>query len=188
MKNLFLILAWIAVNSSILNSQKISNEDLVNRFFAGMNQQNFEIIKSSTAEKFTITEGDQVLCNSREEFYSLFRWDSVFIPEFEIIEFMKHESYLRATISKSCKRIRFLHDSPLIYNVDIFIEGERIREMRTRDYLNADFRKWTLRRDMLKVWSEEKHSEIPEFINDMSVDGARNYVRAIELWEKEKLK
>jgi len=174
---LFLILAVQATSC-----QQIMPKNPVPLFFNYMNEGDFVKISEVITQDFTIVEGDQVLCSDPEGFYTLFQWDSVFNPSFEILEIESEKNKTRLSISKTCKRIEFLNREPLRYIVDVYTTGGKISRMETQDYIDTDFRKWSNRRDKLVQWTRENHPEIPGFIIDISIEGAQNYILAINLF------
>ena len=98
-------------------------------------------------------------------------------------KYLSVDKNMEAIISKTCKRIRFLHDSATVYKVSIAFEGNKITCMETFDYEVFDFGKWQSNRDSLVKLIDENHPYLSGFVNDQTLTGAQNYLKAIELYE-----
>lgn len=59
----------------------------------------------------------------------------------------------------------------------------KIEELECKD---ADWNIWQKKRDSLVSWTKKNHPELDGFINDMTMNGAINYLKAIELYETDK--
>ncbi|WPP49957.1 hypothetical protein [Catalinimonas niigatensis] len=59
-------------------------------------------------------------------------------------------------------------------------------KLESLECLNADWNIWQTERDSLVNWTRNNHPKLDGFIHDLTMDGAINYLKAIELYEKRK--
>lgn len=52
--------------------------------------------------------------------------------------------------------------------------------------VDADWNIWQMERDSLVKWVSINHPELDGFIHDLTMNGAINYLKAIELYENSK--
>jgi hypothetical protein len=162
-------------------------EEIAIEYINALNASDFEKINSNISDSILTVEGDFIVTNSRENYYVHFQWDSVFVPNYKVIETEKiTENSLEITLSKECKRIHYLHDTATVYKVLMEFEDHQITKITTTDYLHFDFTKWQSRRDTLVAWIDQNHPELNGFVFDQSALGAKNYLKAIELYREDK--
>ncbi len=182
-KSIFIIVISILLFSYGCSDSK-KHEKLVYDYFAALNEADFNKAKSCVTDSIIFTEGDFVLTRSIEDLHTHLQWDFVFEPQYKVLELTTVDKKMEAIISKTCKRIRFLHDSATVYKVSIDFEEDKISKMKNFDFVVFDFAKWQSRRDTLVKWVDENHPELTGFIFDQTAKGAQNYLKAIELYEK----
>ncbi len=178
----------IAISVLLFNcntSSKKSQEDIVRGFYAELNKADFKQISKFITDSIKTSEGGEVLTKTKEDFYKFFQWDSVFAPIYKIIDLKKIDNKIEITVSKSCKRIRFLHDKATVSKIVTTFKENKIHTINTVDYLVFDFQKWQSRRDTLLKRMEINHSDFPSFIHDQTLHGAYNYSKAIDLFLSE---
>jgi len=156
----------------------------VKDFYKGLNNDDFESISNLISDNIRITEGTYNLTNSKASFYTQFQWDSVFTPQYEIVEISDYEYGIEATISKECQRILFLMDTAMVYKVKINFRDDKIIRMNTEEYISLDFNKWQNNLDELLEWMKEDHPELIGSQNDLTLAGAQNYLKAINLFKE----
>ncbi len=112
------------------------------------------------------------------------KWDSVFDPTYEILVMEEVNGVVRAKISKTDKRISFLHNGPIVTNETILFNNDKINRVEKTKYLIFNEITFVKNRDELVDWIQKNHPELNGFINDQTKDGGLNYLKAIELYKK----
>lgn len=158
------------------------DEKLVTEYYKGLNQSDFNKVKNVLADTFTVIEGDWIVKYSNADYYDWFAWDSVFNPSYRINDFELTDSGIIFTVSKSCKRIDFLHGDKLDYKVKALIENKKISSISTERYLNMDFERWGETRDTLISWVDKEHPDLSGFMNKQNSEYAIKYLKAIQLY------
>jgi hypothetical protein len=159
---------------------------IVREFYTALNNSN--LIKASIFidDNIVASEFQFIQVQSKDEWLTQFKWDSVFNPTYTILELKEVDGKVVATVSKECKRIRFLHDSATIYKVEYgFLDG-KIKKDSIFEYLVFDFEKWQSRRDSLVSWVDLNHPDLSGFIYDQTISGGQKYLDAIKFYENEK--
>ncbi|MFA5649046.1 MAG: hypothetical protein WC951_12160 [Bacteroidales bacterium] len=184
---LFILFGLITILLSCnLNQKNREREELVRDYYNGFNTGDYGLISNTVCDSIKITEKEYILTRTRNELQRQFQWDSVFSPKYSLVDLKIKGNSAEVTISKICKRIAFLQDSALVYNVLIDFDGDKISEIQTTEYVFLDFLKWRPRRDNLTNWINENHPELAGFVSTQSVEGAQNYLIAIDLYKTEK--
>ena len=65
----------------------------------------------------------------------------------------------------------------------ISFNAGKISRIESMDCKDADWGLWQTERDTLVNWIDKNHMELNGFINDMTMNGAMNYLKAIELYK-----
>jgi len=182
-KSIFLIIVLLILVSCITENEQINREKLVSDYYVSLNSADFEKTLDCVSDSIVISEGDFILTRSKRDLYTHFQWDSVFKPKYKVLKLTTVDKNMEAVISKTCMRIQFLHNSATVYKVTIDFDGDKICKMETFDYEVFDFKKWQSNRDVLAKWIDENHPELTGFINDQTLNGAKKYLKAIELYK-----
>ncbi|MBN2396247.1 MAG: hypothetical protein JXC36_07285 [Candidatus Atribacteria bacterium] len=178
-----LIVIFISCHPRQIN---LTNEQIVANYYKGLNDGDFSLIINLVSDSIQTTEKEYIITRSRKELYQQFKWDSVFNPKYELIDLKADSNSIEATVSKTCKRIEFLQDTSLIIKVMIDLKNGQMTKIQIIDYVYINFAKWQPRRDSLVVWIDKKHPELSGFLNDFTIKGAENYLKAIEFYKNEK--
>jgi hypothetical protein len=160
-----------------------SNTKLVREYYACLNDHKPERALNFLSEDIIVSEFDFSQVRNRDQWQVQFAWDKTFLPAYEILEIHAVNDQVEAIVSKSDKRIRYLHDSPVVYKVKFAFSGSKIKSEHLYDYLEFNLDRWQTRRDSLVSWIEKNHPELSGFIHDQTTTGAEKYLKAIELYE-----
>jgi hypothetical protein len=151
-----------------------------------MNNRDFNQVKQSLADSIIITEMGYEVVKNLDAFRRHFLWDSFFRPDYSLMAFSENDTAIIATVAKLDKRIQFLQDSALVYQVSLAFKGGQIVGMSTIKYVKMNGRKWMSRRDLLAGWIDTNHPELSGFIHDLTPKGAQNFLQAMSLFKSER--
>ena len=182
MKKVLLLTAVILAITQC-GKQSFSPEALVGTYYQAFDDSDFDKIREVISDSLTIVEGDYITLYTNESFYEQFRWDSIFQTSYQIKELESNaDEQVIVTVSSSSVRYRFLKNDPLTCQFKISIEDKKIKKIEAMDCLEADWAVWEGERDSLVQWTQLHHPELDGFIHDLSMQGAMNYLKAIELY------
>lgn len=168
------------------SSDNLTPEEMVMGYINGLNESNFEHIESYISDSLTTREGGFVLSENSKDYYIHFQWDSVFSPKYSAIDSRRiSDNSVEVTLSKTCKRIKYLHDTPTVFKARIDFLNNQIVEIDNFDLIIFDTLKWISRRDSLVAWIKLNNPELDGFIYDQTPTGAQKYLKAIDLFETE---
>ena len=165
------------------SNEKLSPDELVTKYYNAFNASDFTQLVPLITDSITIIEGDYVMPFSHNSFYEHFKWDSIFQPTYKIVELEGQNNQIIATVASSSKRYKFLKNDPLICRFKISFNSNRIAKLEALECLNTDWNVWQEERDSLVNWIEANHPELDGFIHDLTMDGAKDYLKAIELYK-----
>ncbi|RMB58617.1 hypothetical protein EAX61_09760 [Dokdonia sinensis] len=183
-QSLFLITALCIMLGC--QQRTLSPEDAVTQYYNGFASGDYNEVKSVIDDSITLVAGDYVMPFSKESYYEQFKWDSIFQPKYELVSIEKQNDDIIATTTLSTIKHKFLKNDPMSCSYKIsFKEGaiSRIQELNCPD---ADWKTWAQRRDSLLSWINQNHPELDGFINDLTMRGAQNYLKAIDLYTTRK--
>ncbi len=184
--SLFLICCLMPL-SCTSSSDDLTPEKIVANYINGLNESNFESIKPYLSDSLTTMEGGFVLAKNCAEYYIHFQWDSVFTPQYSLINSKQLSDHsVEVTLSKIGKRIQYLHDTPTVYKAKFDFANNRITQIDNTDLMVFDTLKWTNRRDTLVTWIKIHHPDLDGFVYDQTPNGAQNYLKAIALFNSSK--
>ncbi len=177
----FLITVLVGCVILIGCSNKSENELILN-YFKAFNQSDFKELSKLVTSDFKMTEGDFSLCNSIDDFKTIFQWDSVFVPHYSVLSINKQAEEFDAVISKTDQRIAFLHDDPMVSNISVEFKNGKISQLVIKDYQQFDTKKWSGRLNDITSWVNINSPEIKGFQKDITSNGAQHYLKAIDLF------
>lgn len=185
-QRLLLICFSIVLMSCQSEKKQVDNQQIIRDFYLELNNSNLTRASTYLHDSIIVSEAQFTQAETKDEWFTQFKWDSVFNPTYKILELKETDGKVEVIVSKECERIRFLHDSATIYKVEYeFLDG-KIKKDNTFEYVVFDFEKWQSRRDSLLAWIDLNHPELPDFIFDQTIEGGQNYLKAIEFYENEK--
>lgn len=170
--------------SKALISQEINSLDIVKAYYNALNEADFSKVQPLVSATVTIIEGDNVVPYSSASFYDFFQWDSVFTPNYTILETSGMANSVFITVSVESERLIFLKNSPMVSKMKFTLHGSEIYMIEVVEYLGVDFDVWLYQRDNLVKWIDDNHKELSGFINDLTKKGAENYMKAIKFWNE----
>ncbi|MEP1489039.1 MAG: hypothetical protein ABJK28_11480 [Algibacter sp.] len=184
MKHTFLIL-FILYSITGCNNQKLTHQETVTKYYKAFNSADFNEIKTVTSDSITIIGGDYIMPFTHDSFYEQFKWDSIFKPSYEIIELEEKDNQIIAFVASKSLRYEFLKNNPLTCKFKISFNSGKISKIEDLEFINVDWNIWQKERDSLASWINNNHPEFDGFIHDLTMKGAINYLKAIELYKNE---
>ena len=182
MKSTILIL-FLAIILTSCGNQKLSHKGTVTSYYKAFDSGEFNKIKEVIHDSITLVSGDFVMPFDKNSFYEFYKWDSIFKPSYEVIELIEENDDVIATISQKNTRNAFLKNNPLKLNVKISFVSGKITKIEELDYIDVNWDTWSQRKDSLVSMVKVNHPELDGFVNDMTMNGAVNYLQAMELYD-----
>ena len=182
MKKYFILFFFSTLLTGCAN-KRLTPSDLVTEYYQAFNNSDFNRITAVIADSIFIVEGEYVMPYSQKSFHEQFKWDSIFQPTYRIIELADQNNHIIATVASSSKRYKFLKSDPLTCRFEISFNSDRITKLESLECLDAYWNVWQAERDSLVNWTKRSHPELDGFIHDLTMNGAINYLKAIELYE-----
>jgi hypothetical protein len=184
---LVILTGLMIIQTSCSSKQRTdSQEQIIKYYYNGLSTGNFKLISKCISDSILIIEKGYILTNNRNDYYQHIQWDSVFKPKYNLIDLKKDSDFYVAIVSKICKRIEFLQDTVITFKEKIEFKNNQIDKMQLLDYLLLDFEKWQQRTESLIAWIDKNHPEISGFNTDMTLKGAQNYLKAVDLYKNKK--
>ena len=182
MKNkLFLLFGYLFLVGCGQNH--LSHMQVTSNYFNARNAMDFEEIKATISDSIIITEGDYVMPYTHHSFYEVFKWDSVFQTTYEIIDLKEINDQIIATVALNSIRNKFLKNEPMTCQFKLSFIAKKISKIESLDCEDADWEVWQKGVNELVIWIDANHPDLNGFIHDMTMYGAQNYLKAIELYE-----
>ncbi|WP_338731391.1 hypothetical protein [Mangrovimonas cancribranchiae] len=180
-----LLLITIGIISCKNSGKEIDKLEIAKEFYIAIDNSNPLKTTELITEKFTTIDDGFEQKYSGNEYAEWVKWDSVFQPTYEILKIEKENGIVKAKISKTDKRISFLHHEPIVTDEIIQFEGNKIKNInRTSASFNVE--EFVKNRDELVNWITENQPELNGFLNDQTKSGGMNYLKAIELYKNKK--
>lgn len=169
------------------NNQYPNHQITVTEYYSAFDTGDFSKIKSLVSDSITIVSGDFTTPYTKESFYTFFKWDSVFQTNYKLINLKNQDEQVVATVTMSSIRNEFLKNSSMSCGYEISFDAGKISKLKELDCPGADWNAWQMERDALVAWIKVKHPELDGFINDMTMEGAKKYLEAIEFYKNRKV-
>ncbi len=166
--------------------EKLTHQQSVTTYFNARDTGNYHELKTVVADSITIVAGDFVMPYAPDTFYEQFKWDSVFQPSYEIVDLVEIDDEIVATVTLNSIRNAFLKNAGMTCRYKISFAYRKISKIEELECKGADWNIWQKERDSLVNWIKKKHPELDGFIHNMTMSGALNYLKAIELYKKAK--
>ncbi|MBD0851909.1 hypothetical protein [Maribacter arenosus] len=185
MKNTFFILFLLYFLTGC-SDQKLTHQETVTKYYNARDAANYNELKTLINDSITIIAGDYVMPYSHDSFYEQFKWDSIFRPSYKIVELEEKNNQIIASVALNSVRNEFLKNNAMTCQYKISFNYGKISKIEELECKSADWNIWQKERDSLVSWIKKNHPELDGFINDMTMNGAMNYLKAIELYETDK--
>lgn len=182
MKKIFILLVTIVLLTNCDNLQ-LNHKETVKQYYNAFDSGNFNALNAIINDSITIVSGDFATHYNHDSFHVFFKWDSIFKPSYQILDLEEKNTDVIVTITQKNIRNEFLKNNPLKFKVKVTFENEKISRIEELEYIDVNWNDWTQKRDSLENWVELNHQTLNGFINDMTMKGAINYIKAIELYE-----
>ena len=185
MKNIFLIFILLLI-IGCSNKQNLESE-LITTYYKGFKTSNYQLVKNVLSDSLTTVYGGYTTYFTQESYYKQFKWDSVFKPEYELISIDYIDEKYIATVSISCSKFKFLKNNPLTCSYQFLFQSGKTSKIEELDCSNVNWKVWAKEVDTLVNWIKINHPELDGFVNDLSMKGAQNYLKAIELYKNREI-
>ena len=185
MKKIFLLVITFLFASCAI--KKVPKTEQVAKYFEGFKKSDYQEIEKVLSDTLIVTEGDYVTKFTPESYYEHFKWDSVFKPNYKIIELQTQEDYVSATASVKSLKFEYLKNNPMICERKFYFKKGKISKIEIGDCPKTNWTIWSEQVDKLVNWIKLNQPELDGFIYDLSQKGALNYLKAIDLYKKENL-
>jgi len=159
--------------------------EIAKKYYEVLDQSDASGIKALLTDSLLTqeTEYDYEQTFSQQEYIEWLKWDSVFKPTYQILEIRSENGAVEAKISKTDKRINFLHREPIVTKQILRFEEGKIVSIETNKYLIFNDSLFVANREKLLSWIAENHPELDSFIHDQTEAGGKRYLEAIALYE-----
>lgn len=154
----------------------------ITTYYQGFKNSDYTLVKSTLSDSLINISGDYRMPYSQESYYEKFKWDSVFKPEYELVSIERKAEHPIATVTMNSPKLEFLQNNPMTCRYAIYFENDKIAKIQELDCPTANWVLWAKQRDSLVAWTKVNHPELDGFINDLTMQGAMNYMQAIELF------
>jgi hypothetical protein len=163
---------------------KTSNkEQLARDYYQALDASDFKRIAQLQFDSIRVKEGPFTATYSVKDYVTWLQWDSVFQPTYKVLDAKLVDSAVELTISKVCKRIEFLNGGPMVSKERMQFKEGKIHNLEIKEFIAFDGERWNSKREKLVNWIKENHPELDGFINDQTLQGGLNYLKALELYQ-----
>ncbi|MFK7810908.1 MAG: hypothetical protein AB8B59_00345 [Maribacter sp.] len=160
-----------------------SKAEQITAYYEGFKNSDYSQIKRTLADSLINIEGDFTTRYSSDSYHELFKWDSVFKPVYKLVSIENQEENPIATVSVSASKFEFLKKNPLIFRQKFYFKSGKIAKTENAGFIDNNFESWGIQRAAIVNWVKLNHPELDGFMNDMTMKGAQNYLKAMELYE-----
>ena len=164
-------------------SKEIDKVQIAEDYIDALNASDYNQVVGLFLDSIRFNEMDHVRTFTKEDYHSLFQWDSVFGPKYKILDLSEDGDNLHLKVSKVCNRILFLQNSPFITHEIMKIKQGAIQSIDIVEYVDFNDSLWAANRENLVSWINDHHPELNGFIYDQTKQGALNYLKAIEFYK-----
>ncbi len=156
----------------------------VEKYYAALNAQNVEAVPNLLSDSLSVGEGDYWSTYSKADYSNWLKWDAQFKPIYQILKINRNEQGVEVTVSKSCPRILFLNEAPVVSKEQFLLKNHKIYKLELIEYLEYDDNKWNANKEKIVQCIAEHQPALNGFIHDQTEQGALNYLSAIEFYQE----
>ncbi len=186
MKHILVFLIFVLVASC--TEKQLTESEQLKAYYKGYKNANYESIRNVIADSLTTVYGDYTTTFTPEHYYEQFKWDSIFEPVYELVAIDEIDDQIIATVTMRSLKLEFLKNNPMTCQYQFQFTSGKISRIEELDCNDANWKVWKQEVDTLVDWVKINHPELDGFIHDLSMQGAIDYVKAIELYENRDLK
>jgi len=177
----FLVLTLSSL--ALLSCTGASNLEKVEAYYQGKDSSNFALISRYVGDTITIVEGDFVMPYDLSQFYEVCKWDSIFNPSYTVTKLTEKGDQVLTTVKINSLKHEYLQNSNMKCQYLVSFKNGKIRKIESLKCKDVDWNIWQKQVDTLVNWIQQYHPELNGFINDMTMNGALDYLKAIELYK-----
>ncbi|WP_407264571.1 hypothetical protein [Tenacibaculum maritimum] len=183
-----LLLITIGIISCKNSEKEFDKLEIAKKYYKVLDKSNVSGIETLLTDSLLTkeTEYDYEQTFSKKEYVEWLKWDSVFKPTYKILKIGQENGTVKAKISKTDKRISFLHKEPIVTEQVIRFDKDKISSIETTKYVIFNNSVFVKNRDGLLNWIDKNHPELNGFIHNQTKSGGMKYLKAIELYENKK--
>ena len=108
---------------------------------------------------------------SIDEFYEVFKWDSIFRPSYQLVGMVEEGDHLIASVGLESVRNRFLKNDRMTCSYKITFSSDKISKIESLDCMGADWASWEQERDSLVNWIKLNHPELDGQVPETILSG-----------------
>lgn len=158
--------------------------------------QYYKALDQSDSNKMTSLVGDSIVIRenkdnyeerfSRQGYNTWLAWESVFDPTYKTLQIKEEKDIVTVKVSKTDKRIFFLTQEHVVWRETLQFDQNRIVKVNRIEYEVFNIEKFVKKRDSLVQWIDKHHKELNDFLYPQTKSTGIKYLKAIELYDKEK--
>lgn len=162
--------------------KEIDRVQIAEDYIDALNALDYNQVVELFLDSIRFNEMDHIRTFTKEDYHSLFQWDSVFGPNYKILDLREDGDDLHLKVSKVCDRILFLQQKPFVTHEIMKIKDGAIYSIDVVEYVDFNDSIWADNRARLVSWVETHHPELDGFIYNQTKEGALNYQKAMEFY------
>ena len=187
MKTYYLLILVLNLGfSACKNSEKeIDHLALTNRYFEILDTSKTSEIEDLLSDSLVTRENDYdyTYTFSKAAYVEWIRWDSVFDPNYKILNIAQDSNVVKVRVSKIDTRINFLHNAPIVTDQEFHFKEDKISAIVTTKYVVFNDSIFVKNRETFLNWMDQNHPDLNDFIFDQTKAGGLKYLKAIKLFK-----
>lgn len=164
--------------------RQVFKEEVVRDYIRALDKSDYQEVIDLFGDSIRLKELSYESVYSKEAYYDLFQWDSVFQPMYQLTNIEIRDGYYIADVLKKGKRIEFLNGGSVITREKYVITDDKIASVEITEYLSFNEKRWSQKRAELLEWVAKEYPGQQSFIHDQTRDGAITYLEMIEGFKK----
>lgn len=177
-----IILFLLIIGIGCSEKERTPSEQIT-AYYEGFNNGDYSQIKTTISDSLLSIEGDYMMPYSRESFNEKFKWDSIFKPVYKLVSIKNQGEQAITTVTMSSVKHEFLKNSPMTCRYKFHFKAGKIYKIENLECPDAKWEIWGQEVTSLVNWVKANHPELDGFINDLTMKGAQDYMKAIALYE-----